>query len=149
MQLTLAQRENVAELVRMSKEAFDSDVSVGSTEPGGPPEYDDYDWHVKMRDEGHLYQATVDGTLVGGALLYCDPRDKSTVYIGRIFIDPAYYRKGYGMQLMHAIEAMEGASKWVLDTPLWNRRTNAFYQKLGYTLVRKDDEFAYYQKTRG
>ena len=35
-----------------------------------------------------------------------------------------------------------------LDTPIWNLRTNAFYQKLGYTEVRRDNDFVYYQKKR-
>lgn len=34
----------------------------------------------------------------------------------------------------------------ILDIPVWNIRTNAFYQKLGYTQYKKDDEFVYYMK---
>ena len=39
-----------------------------------------------------------------------------------------------------------GIKKIQLDTPLWNVRTNAFYTKLGYREVKRDEEFAYYQK---
>lgn len=35
---------------------------------------------------------------------------------------------------------------FTLDTPLWNIRTNNFYQKLGYEIEKKDKEFAYYIK---
>lgn len=35
---------------------------------------------------------------------------------------------------------------FALDTPLWNVRTNRFYQKLGYKEHKRDDEFAYYVK---
>lgn len=35
---------------------------------------------------------------------------------------------------------------FTLDTPLWNVRTNSFYQKLGYEVKKKDKEFAYYGK---
>lgn len=33
-----------------------------------------------------------------------------------------------------------------LDTPVWNVRTNAFYQKPGYIEYKKDEEFIYYNK---
>ena len=36
---------------------------------------------------------------------------------------------------------------FMLDTPLWNVRTNRFYQKLGYVEYKRDREFAYYIKT--
>jgi hypothetical protein len=39
-----------------------------------------------------------------------------------------------------------GIKKIKLDTPLWIVRTNAFYAKLGYREVKRDEEFAYYQK---
>ena len=35
-----------------------------------------------------------------------------------------------------------------LDTPIWNVRTNAFYLKLGYVEVRRDNDFVYYEKRR-
>lgn len=37
---------------------------------------------------------------------------------------------------------------FTLDTPLWNIRTNNFYQKLGYEVEKKDKEFAYYIKRK-
>ena len=38
--------------------------------------------------------------------------------------------------------------KLTLDTPVWNIRTNAFYEKLGYKKIKQDDEFVYYSKQR-
>ena len=99
-----------------------------------------------MKNEGHLLQAVIDGEIVGGAILFLD-KDGEILYIGRIFIDPVHYRKGYGLSLMKMVEAYySGIKKIKLDTPLWNLRTNAFYTKLGYCEVRRDEEFAYYQK---
>lgn len=37
---------------------------------------------------------------------------------------------------------------FALDTPLWNIRTNNFYQELGYEIEKKDQEFAYYRKEK-
>ena len=86
------------------------------------------------------------GEIVGGAILFLD-KDGETLYIGRIFIDPVHHRKGYGLSLMKMVETYyPGIKKIKLDTPLWNIRTNAFYTKLGYREVGRDENFAYYQK---
>jgi ribosomal protein S18 acetylase RimI-like enzyme len=69
------------------------------------------------------------------------------LYIGRIFVDPIHHRKGYGISLMELVESYyPGVKKIVLDTPIWNVRTNAFYKKLGYSEVKRDEGFVYYQK---
>ena len=47
MKLVKTKKEDIKELVRISKEAFDSDVLVGADETGGPPEYDNEDWHIE------------------------------------------------------------------------------------------------------
>lgn len=66
---------------------------------------------------------------------------------GRIFVDPEYFRKGYGIFMMQQIERIFSDVKQIfLDTPVWNVRTNAFYQKLGYIENKKDEEFIYYIK---
>lgn len=66
---------------------------------------------------------------------------------GRIFVNPEYFRKGYGIFMMQEIERIFSDVKQIfLDTPVWNVRTNAFYQKLGYIENKKDEEFIYYIK---
>ena len=146
MKLENAELKHIERIVAISKAAFDSDINVGGSEEGGPPDYDSIPWHIQMKNEGHLLQAVIDGEIVGGAILFVD-EEGETLYIGRIFIDPVHYRKGYGLSLMQMVEAYySGIKKIKLDTPLWNVRTNAFYTKLGYREVKRDEEFAYYQK---
>ena len=146
MKLENAEPQNIERIVAISKAAFDSDLDVGASESDGPPDYDSIAWHIQMKNEGHLLQAVIDGKIVGGAILFLD-KDGETLYIGRIFIDPVHHRKGYGLALMKMVEdCYVGVRKIKLDTPLWNVRTNAFYTKLGYCEVRRDEEFAYYQK---
>lgn len=66
---------------------------------------------------------------------------------GRIFVDPEYFRKGYGIFMMQEIERIFSDVKQIfLDTHVWNVRTKAFYQKLGYIENKKDEEFIYYIK---
>ena len=146
MKLENAEMKNIERIVAISKAAFDSDIDVGASEPDGPPGYDSIAWHLRMKKERHLLQAVADGEIVGGAILFLD-KDDETLYIGRIFIDPVHHRKGYGLALMKMAEAYySGIRKIKLDTPIWNVRTNAFYTKLGYDEVKRDEEVVYYQK---
>ena len=146
MKLVKADRTQLERIVAISKRAFETDVAVGGAVGDYPPKYDSVIWHEQMLNEGHLLQAVITGEIVGGAILFLD-KDGETLYIGRIFIDPVHHRKGYGLSLMKMVETYySGIKKIKLDTPLWNVRTNAFYTKLGYREVKRDEEFAYYQK---
>ena len=146
MKLETAELKNIERLVAISMAAFDSDIYVGASEGDRPPDYDSIAWHIQMQNEGHLLQAVIDGEIIGGAILFLD-KDGETLYIGRIFLDPVHHRKGDGLSLMKMVEThYSGIKKIKLDTPLWNVRTNAFYTKLGYCEVNRDEEFAYYQK---
>lgn len=71
------------------------------------------------------------------------------LYIGRIFVEPEHFHEGLGTKLMEMIENLyTDVTSFTLETPLWNVRTNNFYQKLGYEMERKDKEFAYYSKRK-
>ena len=103
--------------------------------------------YVKMAKGKHLYKLTEDGVMVGGAVLF---RDGDKMNVGRIFVEPEHFRKGYGQFIMEQIEEQfPDVCLFALDTPLWNVRTNQFYQKLGYTEYKRDGEFAYYSKQTG
>ncbi len=144
LELTKAGTPDVLVINSISKRAFDSDIAVGASSKGGPPGYMSVSFHIKMAKANHLYKLSVDGLIVGGAILFVDG---SRVNVGRIFVDPEYFRKGYGIFLMQEIERIFSDAKEIcLDTPVWNIRTNAFYQKLGYIEYKKDGEFIYYIK---
>ncbi len=131
----------------ISKQSFDSDVEVGAPSKGGPPGYMSLSFHTKMARMNHLFKlADENGVILGGAILF---RQGDTLNIGRIFIDPQHFRKGYGIFMMREIESMFPEVKvFTLDTPGWNTRTNAFYTKLGYSEVKRDSDFIYYSKNR-
>ncbi|MCI8717619.1 MAG: GNAT family N-acetyltransferase [Lachnospiraceae bacterium] len=149
MELIRAKEGDIKELVRISKEAFDSDVLVGATEAGGPPEYDNVDWHIKMMKEGHLFTAFQNDKIVGGIIIFLDENNSWFMYIGRIFVDPSEFRKGYGIAIMEEIEKIyPDVSTWMLDTPMWNVRTNSFYKKLGYCEKKREHGTVYYEKRR-
>ena len=69
--------------------------------------------------------------------------------VGRIFVAPEYFRKGYGAFIMQEIESMfTGVKEFTLDTPEWNTRTNSFYTKLGYSEIKRDSGFVFYAKRK-
>ena len=145
LQFVKAGTSDALVLNSISKQAFDSDVEVGAASPGGPPGYRSVSFHVKMARMNHLFKlADRNGVILGGAILF---RRGDTLNIGRVFIDPQYFRKGYGILMMREIEALFPDVKvFTLDTPVWNTRTNAFYTRLGYSEVKRDADFVYYSK---
>ena len=103
-------------------------------------------FHTEMARQGHLYKLTDAGRIVGGALLFLE---NGVLNVGRIFIAPEHFRKGYGIFMMQEIEAMFSNVKEItLDTPIWNVRTNSLYTKLGYKEIKRDNEFVFYSKKR-
>ena len=146
LQFLKAGTAHAVSLMCISKKAFDSDVEVGASSVGGPPGYNSLSFHTKISRMNCLYKLVDDYKIVGGALLFLKD---DILNVGRIFVDPEYFRKGFGIFMMQQIEASFSEVKtFTLDTPVWNVRTNAFYQKLGYEEVNRDGNFVYYEKRR-
>lgn len=144
MELKKAGTADVLVINSISKRAFDSDIFVGAPAKVGPPGYKSESFYMRMARANRLYKLTDNGLIIGGAILSIEgPQLK----VDRIFIDPEHFRKGYGIFLMREIEkAFSDVEEIVLDTPAWNVRTNAFYQKLGYIEYKRNDKFVYYMK---
>ena len=144
LQFSKAGTSDAVVLNGISKDAFDSDIDVGAPSKCGPPGYMSLPFHMKMARTNHLFKLTDYGLIVGGAILF---PDGDMLNVGRIFVSPEHFRKGYGIFMMRAIEEMFPDVKgFTLDTPVWNIRTNRFYTKLGYSEVRRDRDFVYYLK---
>ena len=146
LQLLKADTSDALTLTGISKRAFDSDVFVGGATAEGPPEYMSVSFHTQMARQEHLYKLTEEGLIVGGAILFLQG---NVLNIGRIFVAPEHFRKGYGFFMMQEIESMFiGVKEITLDTPDWNIRTNTFYAKLGYTEIKRDRGLVYYSKRK-
>ena len=131
-------------LTGISKRAFDSDVLIGGPTSGGPLGYKSVPFYTKMARQGHLYKLTDEGLIVGGAVLFLK---NDVLNVGRIFVAPEHFRKGYGTFMMQEIEVVFFEAKEItLDTPVWNLRTNVLYSKLGYVEIKRDKGFVFYLK---
>lgn len=144
LQLLKAETSDALTLNGISKRAFDSDILVGATLPDGPPGYMSVPFHAEMARQGHLYKLTDGRSIVGGAILFLE---NGVLNVGRIFVAPEHFRKGYGTAMMQEVGNMFPEAKEItLDTPAWNVRTNSFYSKLGYKETKRDNEFVFYSK---
>ena len=147
MEIRKSKTEEVKILTEISKNAFLSDIYLNSPEPVGPPDFDSEEWHQEMINSGNLFSIIDDNKLIGGLIIFRDENQKNIMYLGRIFIDTKLHRTGYGEKAMLLLEKLyPDIEFWKLDTPIWNKRTNNFYIKLGYTETNRDNEFIYYQK---
>ena len=100
-----------------------------------------------MVNKGTLYSIKSEENIIGGAVIFKDYRNEHIMYLGRLFIYPDYHRCGYGRASMEIMEKMFPAiTLWKLETPVWNERTNRFYQHLKYVEIRRDSQSIYYQK---
>ena len=98
-----------------------------------------------MTKASAYWKLLLDGQLIGGAIVFSYPRGR--YYLARIFLDPDYFRQGLGLRAMDALlAAYPEARVWRLETPPWNRRTRAFYEKLGFRVVRETAEDVFFQK---
>ena len=144
LQFVKAITSDALTLTGISKRSFDSDALIGGPPDDGPPGYMSVPFHTKMARQGHLYKLTEEGLIVGGAILFLK---NDVLNVGRIFVAPEHFRKGYGTIMMQEVENMFPEVKEItLDTPVWNVRTNSFYSKLGYKEIKRDKEFVFYSK---
>jgi GNAT superfamily N-acetyltransferase len=119
-------------LAALSRRSFDTNRDVGA--PAVPPGYDDPAWQQRMMRAGDYWCVLVDGELAGGVIVL-DAGEEGRE-LGRFFLDPVWFRRGIGTRVMELVfEAYPDAGRWILDTPVGNPRTEAFYEGLGFTRV--------------
>ena len=124
-------------LALASWRAFDNDVHYGARGKGGPPGYKSEKWQSKMMRIGKYYKMMDEYRIIGGFIIF-DKRN-GHYELGRIFIDPAYQNQGIGAQAIEFMEeAFPQATRWTLGTPRWNKRTQHFYEKMGYIKIGAD-----------
>jgi RimJ/RimL family protein N-acetyltransferase len=121
-------------LALASWRAFDNDINYGAKGKGGPPGYNSEKWQSKMMRMGKYYKILDDYRIIGGIVIF--DKGNGHYYLCRIFIEPDYQNQGIGAQAIEFIEkTFPQAKRWTLDTPQWNKRTQHFYEKMGYVKI--------------
>lgn len=146
LHLSLARPEDAESLAEISRRAFETDVLCGAPDPGGPPGYDSAEWQAAMMRQASAYWKIMLGeALIGGVIVFAYPSGRN--YLARIFLDPVYHRQGLGERAMAALMAQyPEARSWQLETPPWNTRTRAFYEKLGFRIIRQTENDLFFRK---
>ena len=149
-QLLPAKNQDVMMLTAFSKWAFETDVQVGAPAPAGPPGYKSNQFYSQMNRAKYLYSFFANGIIIGGAVLIPGGNPKgSQVEIARIFLNPEHFKKGYGLKLMQAAEALfPDAKSFILDTPIWNTRTNSFTRNSAILNIRETMNLSFTKKTK-
>ena len=131
--IEIAESEDAEVLANISKRAFDSDVQVGAPGPGGPDGYDSAEHQRGMIQDASVEYLKIlyDDRIVGGTCVYRVNDLHHEIF--NVFIDPDFHRRGIGSQSFALIRAKyPQVKKWTLDTPVWNTRTQAYYEGLGF-----------------
>lgn len=131
LRLVKARQADAGVLAEISGRAFEDDIHYGAPGPGGPPGYNSADWQARIMRVGQYYKILYGRAIIGGLIVF--PKGNRHYELGRIFIDPAYQNRGLGAEVIALMESLYPlAARWTLGTPRWNRRTQHFYEKMGY-----------------
>ncbi len=52
-----------------------------------------------------MFSVVVNEEIVGGAIVFINANE---MYVDRIFVNPIYFRKGYGLLIMEKLEKFSG-----------------------------------------
>ncbi len=125
-------------LALVSWKAFDHDVHYGAPGPGGPPGYKSDKWQSEVMRSGQYYKIVDDSRVIGGIVVF--DQGNGNYYLGRMYLHPDYQNQGIGTQTIAFIEeTFPQAARWTLDTPVWAKRNQHFYEKNGYVRVGLDE----------
>jgi len=146
MDIRRAGADDCEALADTSKRAFDADVAVGAPARGGPPGYDSTRWHRDMLRKAYVFAISHDRVVVGGAIVFL--RSASVAYLGRIWLVPEVQGNGLGHQAMESLETLfPKATRWQLETPMWNLRNQHFYTSCGYRRVGARGDEVQFEKS--
>jgi GNAT superfamily N-acetyltransferase len=141
-----AKSSDVKGLTHVSKKAFDDDSTIFmSRENGGPPGYSSEAMNSKMIKYHDYYKIRLtDFTTIGGIIV---SQNGEKCYLQRMFINPIFQNQGIGKYVIEYIQNLyRDVSEWNLDTPKNNIRTNHFYVKCGFQLIKCEKELNFYSK---
>ena len=131
-----ARRDDLAELVALSIEAFQDDnrFKPPGAYRGGPVGHDRLDYHKEWLSCYRYFVCEHRDKLVGSAMVDVAG---SLARIHGIHVSTASMGQGVGSWMLRAVEtALPAVTQWTLETPDYAVRNHRFYEKNGYTLEK-------------
>jgi GNAT superfamily N-acetyltransferase len=131
--LSEASEADSERLAEVSKRAFDTDVDVGASGPGGPQGYDSAAFYTRSLRFLGCYLVLLGDEPVGGIMVYVGGRHG---VVERVFVDPDHHRRGVGSEAVGLVMGRyPDVALWTLGAPEWNVRTGRFFEGLGFRQV--------------
>jgi ribosomal protein S18 acetylase RimI-like enzyme len=146
--VTRAELHDLPEILQLQYLAYQSEAALfGSRDI--PPLKQTLGELTEEYRRGVILKMTDDaGTVIGSVRAR---EADGTVYIGKLMVHPAHQHRGYGTQLLHAIEDCFPDKRYELFTSTRSAANIRLYQRLGYRIFRtqavNDElEFVYLEK---
>jgi hypothetical protein len=135
----MMESQDIEELTRIVKRAFDEDSRIHTDKAeGGPEGYDDGSFLRKwgLHPDSTALKIYKDKKLIGGIVLWINTSKHN--FLGTIFLDPTEENKGIGTRVWKLVEERyPDTLSWSTETPIFSRRNHNFYiNKCGFHCVR-------------
>lgn len=145
-----AKRSDLPEILQLQYLAYQSEAALfGSRDI--PPLKQTLDELNAEYDHGVILKMAGGGRIIGSVRAR---EQNGTVYIGKLMVHPDYQRRGYGSQLLAAIEQLFPGKRYELFTSSRSTDNLRLYQKHGYAVFSRkaisgELTFVYLEKIGG
>ena len=102
---------------------------------------------AKFYKFGHVFQLMKGPHIIAFAAFYCNDKVDHQAFLSMIAVKPEYSRHGYGTKIFaYVIEKAQnsGMKSRVLDVGKENMAAIKFYQKLGFSFLKKCNDNSYF-----
>ena len=133
MKIELALKEDLTEILKLQKLAYQSEARI----------YNDFTIPPLLQTSEQIkddfanqifLKATINNIIVGSVRAH---KEMDTCYIGRLIVHPDFQNQGIGTSLMNEIETVfSNLKRYELFTGYKSKKNLYLYQKLGYQQFR-------------
>ena len=146
--ITKAEKEDLEEILKLQYLAYQSEAALFGNKDI-PPLKQTLEEVIEEYNAGIVLKMTgKDGKIIGSIRAR---ENDGTVFIGKLMVDPAHQRKGYGKRLLLEVEKYFPGKRYELFTSTRSKDNIRLYESVGYKQFDQkavDDElvFVYMEK---
>ena len=146
--ITKAEKKDLEEILKLQYLAYQSEAALFGNKDI-PPLKQTLEEVISEYEAGIVLKMTGENGKIIGSVRACEK--DGTVYIGKLMVDPAHQRKGYGKRLLLEVENYFPGKRYELFTSTRSKDNIRLYESAGYKqfeLKAVDEElvFVYMEK---